>query len=141
MRRPKFLFTVLIASFAILLASWWMVKTTPAAMAAQPAAIALSGGSSTDTPPKAATAPATAPGTVSYVATRGESIPLVAHRMVSKTSYLTTAELTAAIHATNPGHPGNTLKAGESIVIPGILNAPIVEKSLQVPREFEVRAV
>jgi hypothetical protein len=74
------------------------------------------------------------------VATRGENISLVAHRMVSKTSYLTTAELTAAIHASNPGHR-TTLKAGESIVIPGILDAPVVEKSLQVPRDFEVRAV
>ena len=41
----------------------------------------------------------------------------------------------------NGGRSGNILKANENIVIPGILAAPIVEKTIPVPKDFEVRAV
>ena len=141
MRRPKQLSAAIFGSFLLLLAFWWLVKTTPAAVAAPPASPVSAAKSSAPADSGSGSVPANPPGTVSYVATRGESIPLVARRMVSKTSFLTTAELTAAIHQANPGRQGNSLKAGESIIIPGILDGPIVEKSLQVPRDFEVRAV
>jgi len=49
-------------------------------------------------------------GTEIYVAKRGESIPAVAHQYLSKTSYLTTAELAEAIRSTNK-REGNLLKA------------------------------
>ena len=137
MGRLKAFAAVILGSFLVVLAAWSLVKSTPVAMARQAALPS----SSTPTGGVAPSAPPALPGTVSYVAVRGESIPLVAHRMVARTSYLTTAELTQAIHAANPGHSGNTLKAGESIVIPGILDGPVMEKSLPVPRDFEVRAV
>src|SRR5208282_4772460 len=35
----------------------------------------------------------------------------------------------------------NILKAGEQITIPGILPSPITEKTLAVPKDFEVRAI
>jgi hypothetical protein len=35
----------------------------------------------------------------------------------------------------------NILKANENIIIPGILPAPITEKTIPVPKDFEVRAV
>src|SRR5437763_3833362 len=83
----------------------------------------------------------TPPGTVIYNAKRGESVPLIARHFVSKTSYLTSAELSEAIRKTNNKGQSNAVKAGDSVIIPGILDAPIVEKSVQVPRDFEVRAV
>jgi len=83
----------------------------------------------------------TAPGTTVYVAKRGDSITLVSRQFLKKTSYLTSVELSDAIRKANGDRQGNTLKAGESIVIPGILEGPVTEKPSTVPRDFEVRAV
>jgi hypothetical protein len=94
---------------------------------------------------KAASVPAphlvAAPGTEIYTAKRGETIPAIAHRYLAKTSYLTSSELADAIRAANQKGTANVLKANENIVIPGILSAPIAEKTIPVPKDFEVRAV
>ena len=84
---------------------------------------------------------AAAPGTEVYTARRGETIPTIAHRYLGRTSYLTSSELSEAIRHTNGDRSGNILRANENIVIPGILPAPIVEKPVSVPKDFEVRAV
>ncbi len=81
------------------------------------------------------------PGTEIYTAKRGESIPAVSHHYLHDTSYLTYAELADAIRAANGKRSGNILKAGEQITIPGILAAPIVEKTVPVAKDFEVRAI
>ncbi len=81
------------------------------------------------------------PGTAVYVAKRGDSIPLVARHYLAQTSFLTSTELGEAIHKANPGVTGTFLKAGQQVVVPGILGGPIVEKAVPVQREFEVRAV
>jgi hypothetical protein len=83
----------------------------------------------------------TLPGATVYVTRRGESIPLVARQLLKKTSYMTSAELGEAIRKANGDRQGNILKAGESLAIPGILDAPIVEKPIVVARDFEVRAI
>jgi hypothetical protein len=75
------------------------------------------------------------------MAKRGESIASVAHHFVSQTSYLTSSELAEAIRKANGDLQGNFLKGGQAVVVPGILDAPIVEKSVPVARDFEVRAV
>ena len=89
--------------------------------------------------------PTAAPGTEIYTAKRGESIPTVAHRYLNKTSYLTSSELAEAIRRVNGKSDGdrkaNILKANENVVIPGILTAPIVEKTVPVANDFEVRAI
>jgi hypothetical protein len=86
--------------------------------------------------------PLSVPGTELYTARRGEAIPTVARRYLSKTSYLTSSELADAIRAANhKSDSSNILKADEQIIIPGILPAPIAEKSIPVPKDFEVRAV
>jgi len=87
--------------------------------------------------------PKSAPvGTEIYTAKRGESIPTVAHHYLGCTGYLTSSELTDAIRATNhKSEASNILKANEQIVIPGILPAPIVEHTIPVPKDFEVRAI
>ena len=86
--------------------------------------------------------PVAAPaGSVQYVAKRGDSIISVARQYIGKSSYLTTTELAEAIRLTNGNYQGTFLKAGQPLTIPGILDAPIVEKAVAVPKDFEVRAV
>ncbi len=80
-----------------------------------------------------------------YTAKRGESIPAVAHQYLHRTAYLTSSELSDAIRAVNGKtggeRSGNILRSGEQITIPGILPAPIVEHTIPVPKDFEVRAI
>jgi hypothetical protein len=81
-------------------------------------------------------------GTEIYTAKRGESIPTVAHHYLGRTGYLTSSELADAIRAANhKSEASNILKADEQVIIPGILPAPIVEHTIPVPRDFEVRAI
>ncbi len=81
------------------------------------------------------------PGTEIYTAKRGESIPAVAHQYLKRTSYLTSSELAEAIRKVNGKRSSNILKNGEQLTIPGILPAPIVEKTVPVAKDFEVRAI
>src|ERR1700691_2324058 len=76
-----------------------------------------------------------------YTAKRGESIPAIAHQYLHRTAYLTSSELAEAIRQLNGNRSGHILKNGEQITIPGILPAPIVEKTVPVPKDFEVRAI
>jgi hypothetical protein len=85
--------------------------------------------------------PLTASATELYIAKRGESIPAIAHQYLHKTGYLTSSELAEAIRQVNGNRSGNILKNGDQITIPGILPAPIVEKTIPVPKDFEVRAI
>ncbi len=81
------------------------------------------------------------PGSEVYVAQRGDSLPLVARKNLKRTKYLTSAELADAIREANHNRQGVFLKSGEQIIIPGILESPIVEKTVPVARDFEVRAI
>jgi len=81
------------------------------------------------------------PGSEVYVAQRGDSLPSVARKNLKRTKYLTSAELADAIREANHNRQGVFLKSGEPIIIPGILESPIVEKTVPVARDFEVRAV
>jgi hypothetical protein len=86
--------------------------------------------------------PTATPGTEIYTAKRGEAIPTVARRYLGKTSYLTSSQLADAIRAANhKSDASNILKANETIIIPGILAAPITEKTIGLPKDFEVRAI
>jgi hypothetical protein len=85
--------------------------------------------------------PSTVAATEVYTAKRGESISAVAHQYLKRTGYLTSSELAEAIRTVNGGHPSNLLKSGEQITIPGVLPAPIVEKTVPVAKDFEVRAI
>jgi hypothetical protein len=86
--------------------------------------------------------PIAAPGTEIYTAKRGEAIPTIARRYLSRTSYLTSSELSDAIRQVNhKSDSSNILKANENIVIPGILSAPVSEKTIPIAKDFEVRAI
>ena len=82
-----------------------------------------------------------APGTALYQAKRGDTVISVARKYLGQTSFLTSSELAAAMHAENPDLKGAFVKSGQEIMIPGILDAPIVEKSVPVAKDFEVRAI
>ncbi|MGO9866033.1 MAG: putative glycoside hydrolase [Terriglobales bacterium] len=81
------------------------------------------------------------PGCDLYIAQRGDSLPAVARKYLRRTKYLTSSELTEAIHQANPNRRSVFLKSGEALVIPGMLDAPIVERTVPVARDFEVRAI
>jgi hypothetical protein len=81
-------------------------------------------------------------GTELYTAKRGEAIPTIARHYLGRTSYLTSSELADAIRSVNhKTESSNILKANENIIIPGILPAPITEKTIPVAKDFEVRAI
>jgi hypothetical protein len=86
--------------------------------------------------------PIISPGSEVYSAKRGEAIPTIARKYLGKTSYLTPSELADAIRSVNhKSEASNILKANENIIIPGILPAPISEKTIPVAKDFEVRAI
>jgi hypothetical protein len=97
------------------------------------------------TTPRAAALPAplaTAPsGSLLYEAKRGEAVITVARRYLGQTSYLTSSELEDAIRKANGNYSGTFFKSQQQVVIPGILPAPIVEKTVPIQRDFEVRAI
>ena len=117
-------------------------KSTPA-KAAQLHAISASVPATDKTAvPATLPVPLAAPGTELYTAKRGEAIPTIARRYLGKTGYLTSSQLADAIRAVNhKSDASNILKANENVIIPGILSAPITEKTIAVPRDFEVRAI
>ena len=83
-----------------------------------------------------------APGTEIYTAKRGEAIPTIARRYLGRTSYLTSSELADAIRAANhKSDASNILKNNEDVIIPGILSSPVVEHTIPVAKDFEVRAI
>ncbi len=115
---------------------------TAEAQTAKPATAAQLHAASASIPDAAKpTLPLAAPGTEVYTAKRGEAIPTIARRYLGRTSYLTSGELADAIRHANGDRTANILKANENIVIPGILSAPVTEKTIAVPKDFEVRAI
>jgi hypothetical protein len=139
---PVSLATILFLSFGLLL-----IETVPAppawAQTAKPKLVLTSRPSTPLVPktPDPSLVTVAPPGSALYVAKRGDSLPLVARKYLSQTSFLTSSELTEAIHKANGDFHSTFLKAGQPVIIPGLLPAPIVEKSVPVERDFEVRAI
>jgi hypothetical protein len=115
---------------------------TAEAQTSKPATAAqLHAASATIPDPAKPAVPLAVPGTEIYTAKRGEAIPTIARRYLGRTSYLTSSELADAIRHANGDRTANILKANENIIIPGILSAPVTEKTIPVPKDFEVRAI
>ena len=97
-----------------------------------------------DTPnnkvPAAQTAPVPPPGSVVYVTQKGDSMPTILRHYWRESMFMTHAEMETAIRQVNHDLKGNFFKPGMQIIIPG-MNGPIVEKSIPVKRDYEVRAV
>jgi hypothetical protein len=81
------------------------------------------------------------PGESWHEVKRGESLPSVARAYLPQTSYMTVAELETAMRQANNGLRGNFLHPGEQIIVPGMLSSPILERPVEVKRDFEVRAI
>jgi hypothetical protein len=109
--------------------------------AAQPGDAKVLSASATITPSASTTAKLPVPGTAFYQAKRGDTVISVARKYLPQTSYLTSGELAGAMRAANPELKEAFVKSGQEITIPGILDAPVVEKSVAVARDFEVRAI
>jgi len=90
-------------------------------------------------PAEATQPPAAAP--FRHTVQRGESVPAVVRRYITHTSYMTGAELESALREANNKPQGNGLKPGEELIIPGYEAGPIVEHSVPVPKNFEVKAI
>jgi hypothetical protein len=54
---------------------------------------------------------------------------------------MTSGELASAIRLANSGTLGKALHAGEQLIIPGVETSPIVERSVLVPKDLEVRGI
>jgi hypothetical protein len=78
---------------------------------------------------------------VIHTVLRGESIPSLAFHYLPQTTYMTTAELEAAIRQANAGKIGKHLRPGDQITIPGILLAPLAEQPIPVAKDFEMRGI
>jgi hypothetical protein len=142
LRRTGFLLILLLAVVSTGVAIW-RLSSSLATVDAQTAKVLPA---STSTPPLSAkpaevTTLIAPPGSTVYVAKRGDSITTVARHYVSQTSFLTSSELSAAMRQANGNLQGEFLKAGQQVLVPGMLDAPIVEKSVPVAKEFEVRAI
>ncbi len=105
--------------------------STPAADLAQPKSSAAA---VTNVPPVAP------PGSIVYQVGKGEILPVIVHRYLAASTYMTAAEFETALRAANGGRTGNNLKPGEWLIIPG-MEGPITEKSVPVPKDYEVRAI
>jgi hypothetical protein len=117
-----------------------------AAQSGQSAALVNTAGSVPATPKAPAAiqplSPVVPAGSVLYVAKRGDTVSSVAHHFLPQTSFLTSSEVADAIRKANVGLEKKTfLKPGEQVIVPGILDTPVVEKTVPVARDFEVRAI
>jgi hypothetical protein len=134
--------TASVRSFFLRLAVSSLLLHPPVAAVQNPHAVQLIKLESSSTTKKEPQATVVAPpGSTIYLAQHGDSIPSVARKFLKQTKFLTSSEVADAIRAANQNRQGSYLKPGEQIIIPGILESPIVEKSVPVASNFEVRAI
>ena len=146
MRRPSSIVVIIVSCLALGFVYWHLIfGLSAAAQSGQSPELVRTSNPvphvSKPGDPPALVAPIAPPGTALYAAKRGDTVTSVAHHFLSQTSYLTSSELADAIRKVSGNPQGTYLKPGQQLVVPGILAAPIVEKTIPVPRDFEVRAV
>ncbi len=76
-----------------------------------------------------------------YVTVKGDSVPALIRRFLPQSTILTSREFETSLRAANPELKGIFPKPGTQLRIPGFVPLPWAEKSVPVPRDFEVRAV
>jgi len=114
----------------------WKPARAAAGQEAKPAVVQAKA----EIPSSAPTTAIAPPGTIIHVVQRGESIPSLLHTYLAPSSFLTRSEFEAALRHANGDRKGLNLKPGESVIIPG-MEGPIVEHSIPVSRDYEVRAI
>jgi hypothetical protein len=144
LRRSSLISLAVIAFSSLMFLTWRSGSAVPQAAAQTSPKLVRTSEKTVPTPkPPDSLVPAqiAPPGSALYTAKRGDSVIAVARHYLPQTSYLTSSEVAEAIRQANGGLQGTFLKQGQTVVVPGILEAPIVEKSLGTPKDFEVRAV
>jgi hypothetical protein len=144
LRRSSLISLAVIAFSSFLFLTWRSGSTVPEAAAqTKPKLVRTSETTvATPKPPDSLMPPQIAPpGSALYTAKRGDSVIAVARHYLPQTSYLTSSQVAEAIREANGGLQGTFLKQGQTVVVPGILDSPVVEKSIATPKDFEVRAV
>ncbi len=89
------------------------------------------------TPQPGAVAP---PGTVLHTVAKGELLPHVIRKYWAASSFMSHAEMEAAVRQRNSGIKGISLKPGQTLIIPG-MEGPITEQPVVVSPSYEVRAI
>src|ERR1700688_2402322 len=115
------------------------LRTVKAAAAPQAAQLVPAKATTVSTPLPVPRLPE--PGTALYETHRGDTVISVAPHYLPQPSYLPSSQLAEAIRGTNSDVHGTFLKSGQQLTIPGILDGLIIEKSIVVPKDFEVRAI
>ncbi|HLW80176.1 MAG TPA: putative glycoside hydrolase, partial [Terriglobia bacterium] len=70
-----------------------------------------------------------------------QSVTAVARMYVTRTTFMTVADLEAAIRSANGGKTDANFKKGDHVVIPGFLTEPIVEKPVAIAPDAEMRGI
>lgn len=78
--------------------------------------------------------------TVPHLAKRGESVASLARQYLAVSAFMRRTELEDAIREAN-GLRGDSLRPGETVMIPGIPAQPILDKPVLISRGFEVRGI
>ncbi|MGH9377465.1 MAG: putative glycoside hydrolase [Terriglobia bacterium] len=150
-----------IPALVVIIAAFWLFakpgKSKGAPESAQEARAALvshGARSRLDPPrthaPEALTGPSTAPSgpdtievaahSIPYTVKRGESVASIAWHYLPESVYLRRSDFEEALRRAN-GLKGSVLKPGQSVVIPGIPDQPILDKPVTVPKDFDARTI
>jgi len=126
---------------SILAFTCWVTCGCSTSSAAVPAS-----GQSAQTASAAAAAPSATQGlplnTVSYTTEKVEPVSAIAHRFLPQSSLMLSAELETQIRDVNHLGPKQLyVKKGQALLIPTIEPQPIVEHSVPMQRDEEVRAI
>lgn len=141
-RSKKLSFVVLLAAFLLVgvaLVAIPVRRNTPKAAAATKSHASITPPAVTNAP--APDAPVAPPGTILYTAKRGDTMPGLIHKYLWQSDYMTAPEFEAAIREANGSLKGVYLPADKNLIIPGISGKPWEEKLVNVPRDYEVRAI
>src|SRR5947209_7941806 len=96
---------------------------------------------SQSTPP-ASQATALPPGTISYTAEKAEPVSAIAHRYLTQSSVMLASDLEAQIRNANHLLEKQLyVKKGQTVLIPAIEPQPVVEHSVPMAKDQEVRAI
>jgi hypothetical protein len=139
--KPIFIITVTLILSSLLVIAALVSPGASSRAASSNGSDKPSANSDTKSAPVASAAALTTPAGSLYTPTKGEPVAAVVRRFWPESTYLTRAEMETALREANHLGKAVYLKAGQQITIPGLEPQPIVEKSVSVPADYEVRAV